>query len=228
MTGSAATTAQMRQIKAMRKNNQGYNACPEWNADCCRHLSERDCKFLHRCHRCGKADHAVTVCSQEELPTPSEKPEATPQADDLGITDIDLSDTDSKLAQAEVFALSEGERNGQKPAIDILRAFASLPYGDLRICSLAEAVAAMETGTTVEGPDPIADKLGDTFLFTLNDLKPISAPSMRKDGGEYRVNQLAVIAATTSSAFYEMISARRRDCLESLWRVPRPRAAGSV
>lgn len=85
---------------------------------------------LHRCHRCGEADHAVTGCNTEEPPTPSEKPEPPPQANDLGITDIDLSDTDSKLAQAEVFALSEGERNGQKPAIDILRAFASLPYAD--------------------------------------------------------------------------------------------------
>ena len=39
VTGSVATTTQMRQIKAMRKNDQGYNACPEWNAECCGHLS---------------------------------------------------------------------------------------------------------------------------------------------------------------------------------------------
>ena len=42
----------------------------------------------------------------------------------MGITGDDLSDKDTRLAQAEVFALSEGERRGQRPAIDVLRALA--------------------------------------------------------------------------------------------------------
>ena len=82
---------------------------------------------------------------------------------DMGITGDDLSDKDTRLAQAEVFALSEGERRGQRPAIDILRALASLPYGDdgeLKIrpkalSSLAEAMEATESGTTYNAPDPI-------------------------------------------------------------------------
>ena len=81
----------------------------------------------------------------------------------MGITGDDLSDKDTRLAQAEVFALSEGERRGQRPAIDILRALASLPYGDdgeLKIrpkalSSLAEAMEATESGTTYNAPDPI-------------------------------------------------------------------------
>ena len=48
----------------------------------------------------------------------------------MGITGDDLSDKDTRLAQAEVFALSEGERGGQRPAIEILKTLASLPYGD--------------------------------------------------------------------------------------------------
>ena len=137
----------------------------------------------------------------------------------MNITDDGLSDKDAKLAQAEVFALSEGERDGKKPAIDVLRAFASLPYGDdgdLKINSLAEAVAAMESMPAGDGPDPIMAKLDGTSPFIFDDLKPISAPSMRKESGEYRANQLAVMAATTASSFYEMVSARRRDCLAGL------------
>ena len=49
------------------------------------------------------------------------------------------------------------------------RASASLPYGDdgdLRIRSLAEAVAEMEAGTAGSGPDPITAKLGGTSSFS--------------------------------------------------------------
>ena len=137
----------------------------------------------------------------------------------MGITGDDLSDKDTRLAQAEVFALSEGERRSQRPAIDVLRALASLPYGDdgeLKISSLAEAVEATESGATYNAPDPILAKLGETSPFAFNEFKPISAPSMRKEDGEYRTNQLAVVAATTASSFYKMIAARRRDCLAGL------------
>ena len=58
--------------------------------------------------------------------------------------------------------------------------------------------------------------MGEASPFAFNDLKPISAPSMRKEDGEYRTNQLAVIAATTASSFFKMIAARRRDCLAGL------------
>ena len=79
-------------------------------------------------------------------------------ADDMGITDDNLSDTDTKLAQAEVFALSARERRGQRPAIDILRALASLPYGndgELQIRSLTEALQEVELDTTRTVRDPI-------------------------------------------------------------------------
>ena len=103
--------------------------------------------------------------------------------------------------------------------VDVLRALASLPYGDdgeLKISSLAEAVEATESGATYNAPDPILAKLGETSPFAFNEFKPISAPSMRKEDGEYRTNQLAVVAATTASSFYKMIAARRRDCLAGL------------
>ena len=79
----------------------------------------------------------------------------------MGITGDDLSDKDTRLAQAEVFALSEGERGGQRPAIEILKTLASLPYGDdgdLKINSLAAAMEATESGTTYDDPDPILCK----------------------------------------------------------------------
>ena len=204
----------------MRKNDQGFNACPEWNADCCRHLFGEDCQLSHCCHRCGSSEHIVTVCDQPPPPTGSTSPPPSPlRADDMDITGDDLSDKDTRLAQAEVFALSEGERGGQKPAIEVLKTLASLPYGDdgdLKISSLAAAMEATESGTTYDDPDPILDKLGDTSPFTFNDLRPISAPSMRKEDGEYRTNQLAVVAATTASSFLKMITSRRQDCLAGL------------
>ena len=122
-------------------------------------VTGNDCRHAHRCHRCGDSEHTVTDCDADEPPTlTTPPPSLSPRADDMGITDDNLSDTDTKLAQAEVFALSAGERRGQRPAIDILRALASLPYGndgELQIRSLTEALQEVELDTTRTVRDPI-------------------------------------------------------------------------